>query len=185
MNPLDAVTEAVETLAKALPSLLESCTDPQALDMAELLLTIREARIALLGVEQDTEHTLARAMVADQAVTGTLRVERKRGPERKAWDHDAWKRDVRQNALRAAGLLGAHVYAADGEEAPQGALSDLLRRVQDVHGAAAPKTSATGLRGLGLDPMDYCETSAGKVTVQVYRMADESTPTEGVETDAD
>jgi hypothetical protein len=184
MNPLDAVTDAVDVLAKALPGLLEACTDPQAADMAELLLVIREARTRLYGIEQDTEHTLARAMVADQAVTGTLRVERKRGPERKAWDHDAWKRDVRQNALRGAGLLGAHVITSDGEEAPQGVLSDLLRKVQDVHGAAAPKTSAAGLRGLGLDPMDYCETSAGKVTVQVYRMADESKPTEGGESDA-
>lgn len=184
MNPLEAVTDAVAALAKVLPDLLEQCTDPQATDMAELLLVIREAREALQGVERDTEHTLARAMVADQALTSTLRVERKRGPERKAWKHDEWQRDVRQNALRAAGLLGAHVVTADGEEAPASVLHDLLTRVQSVHGAAAPKTSNAGLRGLGLDPMDYCETSPGKVSVSVYRMADEAAPTEGGEPDA-
>lgn len=182
-NPLDAVTAAVSLLEWALPGLLEQCTDPEATDMAELLLIIREARTKLYGLEQDTEGALAKAMVSDQVLSNTLRVERYRSADRKAWDHEAWQRDVRQQAIRATGLLGAHVVTADGEELPAGVLHDLLAKVQTVHAAAAPKTSkASGLRAFGLSPEDYCTTSPGTPHVKVSRLADETT--EGGETDA-
>lgn len=175
MNPLDAVTEAVATLTEALPALLDACTDPQATDMAELLFVIREARTKLYGLEQDTEAAVAKAMVADEVATSTIRVERYRAADRKAWDHEGWQRDLRQQALRAKGLLGAHVYDANGEELPAGVLHDLLTAVQSVHAAAAPKTSkTTGLRAFGLDPADYCETSPGVRHVRVYRLAEET-----------
>lgn len=171
-NPLDAVTEAVATLEAALPGLLEACTDPQALDVAELLLVIREARTRLYAVEQDTEAALGKAMLSDQALSPTLRVERRRTADRKAWDHETWQRDVRTKALQAAHLKNAQgVITADGEVLPGTVLHDLLRTVESAHGSAAPKVTA--LRALGLDPQDYCETSPGGVKVTVYRMAEE------------
>jgi hypothetical protein len=182
-DPVAAVTDAVGLLERFLPSLLEQCTDPQATDMAEMLLLIREARTRLYGIEQDTEGALAKAMLSDQAITNTLRVERYRSADRKSWDHEAWQRDVRQQALRATGLLGAHLFNMDGEELPAGVLHDLLAKVQTVHAAAAPKTSkASGLRAFGLDPADYCQTSPGVRHVRVSRLADETE--EGGETDA-
>jgi hypothetical protein len=178
-DPVAAVTNAVALLERFLPGLLEQCTDPQATDMAELLLLIRDARTKLYGVEQDTEAALAKAMLSDQVVTNTLRVERYRSAERKAWDHEAWQRDVRQQAIRAAGLQRCHVVTADGEELSTAVLHDLLSAVQMVHAAGAPKTSkATGLRAFGLDPADYCESSPGARHVRIIRMADEAAETE-------
>lgn len=175
MNPLENVTTAVDGLVDATPALLEACTDPQALDMAELLFVIREARTKLYDLERDVQHALARAMVDDLVTTPDLWVERKRSADRKSWDHESWQRDVRQQALRKAGLLGATVISADGEELPAGAVAQVLREVQSVHGAAGPKVSKdAGLRAFGLDPGDYCETSPGGVTVTVRRMADET-----------
>jgi len=172
MNPMHAVTEAVATLQADLPGLLDACTNPQALDVAELLLVIREARETLQGVERDAEAALGKAMLGDQAMSPTLRVERRRTADRTAWDHEGWQRDVRAKALQAAHLKGAQgVLTADGEVLPASVLHDLLRTVEAAHGAAAPKVTA--LRSLGLDPQDYCETSPGGIKVTVYRIAEE------------
>ena len=171
MNPLDAVTAAVDDLTQALPNLLDACTDPQATDLAELFYEIQAARIALLDLERQVEDVLARALPDDMVTTPTLRVERRKSRDRKQWDHDAWQRDVRAQVLRTSGLLGAHVVNADGEELERGALHEVLARVQAVHGAGAPKVTA--LRSLGLDAMDYAETSAGSTHVFVQRMTGE------------
>jgi hypothetical protein len=184
-DPVEGVTEAVHQLEGALPALLEACTDPQATDMAELLLTIREARTALLRVEQDTEAACAKAMLSDQVDDPSgLFVERYRSADRKAWDHEQWQHDVRTKALQAAGLKGAQgVLTANGEVLPAEVLHELLATVQSVHSAGAPKTSKTaGLRAFGLDPADYCETTPGARHVKVQRRV--ATDTEGTETDA-
>ena len=173
MNPLDAVTAAVDDLTQALPNLLDACTDPQATDMAELLAIIRDARVALQGVERDTENACAAAMLGDFAESGTVRVERHRSADRKSWDHDAWKHDVRAKAVQAHGLKGAQgVVTADGEVAPVDVLYGLLDTLQSVHGAAAPKSTA--MKALGLDVRDYCESSPGAWHVRVTRMCDET-----------
>lgn len=167
-DPLAAVTDAVAALEKALPTLLEACTDPQAADMAELLLVVSEARVKLQGVERDAEAACAKAMLSNQLDQGGLFAERYRAAERKAWDHVAWQRDVRAKALQAAGLKGAQgVLTADGEVLDPSVLQDLLARLQSVHGAQAPKTKS--LRELGLDPDDYCERSPGSWHVKVQR----------------
>lgn len=172
-DPVSAVVGSVGWLEVALSELVDACTDPQGTDLAELLVNVREARMKLQGIERDAEAACAKAMLGDYAETTTLRVERSRATDRKAWDHDEWKRDVRAKAVQAAGLKGAQaVITADGEELPAAALWDALATVQGAHGAAAPKTTA--LRALGLDARDYCESSPGPWTVRVTRMADES-----------
>lgn len=173
MNPLDAVTQAVEELEKALPGLLEQCTDPQGADMAELLLMVQQARVALQAVERDAELACAKALLGNMTEAAGLRIERYRSADRKAWNHDDWQRDVRTKALRAAGLLRAQaIITTDGEELDPAVLHDLLRSVQGVHGAAGPKTTA--IRQLGLDPDDYCERSPGAWHVKVHRVVDET-----------
>lgn len=162
---------AVEQLAKAMPALVDACTSPDASDMANLLLDVREARVALYGLEQDLEAQLAKAMMGDDVAAGGVRAERYRARDRKAWDHDAWQRDVRAKVLRSTGLLGAQaVITADGEELPASVLYDALTAAQAVHGAGAPKT--TILRKLGLAAEDYCETSPGTQHVRVFRLAE-------------
>jgi len=172
-DPLAGVVDAVDRLGKALPGLMAECTDPEGTDLAELFVTMLEARKALQALERDTEVACAKAMLDDVAETATLRVERRRGAERKAWDHESWQRDVRNKALQARGLKGAQgVLTADGELLEVGVLHEVLRAVQDAHGAGAPKT--TTLKALGLDVRDYCESSPGAWTVRVTRMADET-----------
>lgn len=178
-DPLAAVTEAVAALEAALPGLLEACTDPEAADVAELLLVVNQARVKLQGVERDAEAACAKAMLSNQLDRGGLFAERYRAADRKAWDHDGWQRDVRAKALQAAGLKGAQgVLTADGEVLDASVLYDLLARLQAVHGAQAPKTKS--LREFGLDPDDYCERSPGAWHVKVQRRVE----TEAGETDA-
>jgi len=171
-DPVAGVTGAVDVLAKALPGLMASCTDPEATDLAELFVTLQDARKALQALERDAELACAKAMLSDLAETPTLRVERSRATDRKAWDHDEWKRDVRAKAVQAHGLKGAQAIITEaGEELPATVLWDVLATLQNAHGAAAPKTTA--LRALGLDARDYCESSPGAWTVRVTRMAKE------------
>lgn len=171
-DPLEHLAHAVRYLAQRLPELREACTDPEATDMAELLAQIQAARTELVALERETEAALVRAMTSDMVCTPRLRVERKRSRDRTAWDHDGWRHDARQQVLRKAGLLGAQVLTKDGELLDKGALHAVLAQVQQVQGSGPPKVTA--LRSLGLDPMDYCETSPGRTTVQVTVLADET-----------
>lgn len=167
------LADAVGDLRDRLEDLLEACTDPAGTDVAELLDAIRAQRVALYGLEQQAEEACAKALLDDMTTTDTLRIERHRTTERKAWDHAGWQRDVRAKVLQAAGLKGAEgVITADGEVLPATVLYDLLSQVEAAHGSAAPKV--TSLRALGLDARDYCESSPGRWTVKVIRMADES-----------
>lgn len=85
----------------------------------------------------------------------------RRGANRKAWDHDTWKHDVRAQVL-ATRQVPAELVDPDTGDLVN--LPTLLAAVQEVHGSTAPRV--TGLKGLGLDPGDYCETTPGPWTVQ-------------------
>lgn len=175
MTPVDPVTglqDAVEALGKAMPDLVAAADDPQALGLARLLFDVREARTALYQLEQDLEGTTAKALMADELQGEGVRVERYRSRDRKEWDHETWRRDVRAKVLRRHGALkAAAVVTADGEPLDVD-LYALLADVQDVHGASAPKVTA--LRQLGLDAADYCKTEPGTAHVRVTRLADET-----------
>lgn len=167
------LTDAVTDLDDTLDALLEACTDPAGTDTAELLDAIRTQRTRLYLLEQQAEEACAKALLDDMTTTDTLRVERHRTTDRKAWDHAGWQRDVRAKVLQAAGLKGAQgVLTADGEVLPATVLYDLLSQVESAHGSAAPKV--TSLRALGLDARDYCETSPGRWSVKVIRLAGET-----------
>lgn len=180
-DPLTDVTAAVDGLVDARDRLMDACTSPDATDLAEFLALVRDARERLYkDVELVLEDACAKAMLGDYAETPTLRVERYRGTDRKAWDHESWQRDVRAKVLRQHGLIGLQgVLTADGEVAPPTVLHEVLRAVEAVHSSAGPKTTA--LRALGLDARDYCESTPGTWKVRVLRMTEETsnTPEEG------
>lgn len=172
-DALHMTATAVAALERDLPDWIDGCTDPEGTDLAELFVTILELRKRLQTVERDVELATAKAMMADEAETPTLRVERRRGAERKAWQHDDWQRDVRAKALQSLGLKGAQgVLTADGEVLPAEVLHQAIALVESAHSAAAPKTGT--LKALGLDARDYCESSPGAWAVRVTRMADET-----------
>lgn len=167
------LTDAVNDLEAQVDALVEACTDPQGTDVAELLDAVRTERVRVQALEGRVEEACARALLDDMTTTPTLRIERHRTTDRKAWDHDAWKRDVRAKVLQAYGMKGAQgVITATGEVIDGAELYDVLAALQDAHGSTAPKTTA--LRALGMDARDYCETSPGRWTVKVIRLADET-----------
>lgn len=172
MSAVEKVTDAVAALGEQLDDLVAASTDPQATDLAAVVETVREARKALTAHERHLEHECARAMLGDYAEGNGVRVERSRGAERKAWDHDSWRHDVRAKVLRAHGLAGAQgVVTADGELVDPTVVHELLAAVQNVHSAGAPKSTA--MKALGLDVRDYCESSPGAWQVRVTRLADD------------
>lgn len=172
-DALSSLTDAVTDLDLQLDYLLDACTDPAGTDVAELLDLIRTERVRLQALEGRAEEAAAKALLDDMTTTDTLRIERHRTQDRKAWQHEDWQRDVRAKVLQAHGLKGAQgVLTADGEVVPASVLHEVLRSVERAHGAAAPKTTA--LRALGLDARDYCESSPGRWTVKVTRMATEA-----------
>lgn len=81
----------------------------------------------------------------------------RRGRDRKAWQHDGWKHDVRERVLDRAGLAGHEVVDTETGELVD--LQTLLTWVQEQHGSTAPRV--TELRKLGLEPDDYCESFPG------------------------
>lgn len=171
---LENLTDAVNDLDAQVGALLEACTDPAGTDVAELLDMVRTERTRLYALEQQVEEAAARALLDDMTTTDTLRIERHRTTDRKAWQHADWQRDVRAKVLQAHGLKGAQgVLTADGEVLEASVLFDLMATLQGAHGSTSPRTTA--LRALGLDARDYCESSPGRWTVKVTRMADENT----------
>lgn len=171
-DPVAAVTAAVADLEAGLDGLVDACTDPQALDVAQLLYDVQAARLKLHDMEREVEGRLAKALMGDQVDGNGLRVERRRSRDRKEWDHDAWRRDVRAKVVQSCGLKGAQgVVTAGGEVLPADVLWRALQTVQDVEASKPPRL--TQLRGLGLDPEDYCSTSPGVVHVAVQRLADD------------
>lgn len=87
-----------------------------------------------------------------------------RTADRKAWDHDDWKRDARRaiqlDLDRRYGETGDLVDLKSGEAMSLGqVLQVAMAEIQEVHGSTAPRTTA--LRRLGLSPDDYCETKRG------------------------
>jgi hypothetical protein len=184
-DPLANLALALNRVENRLPDLTAACTDPHATDMALLLDDLREQSTRLAAIVRDLEVEVAKAMTEDDVRVPGLWVERYRGTDRKAWQHDDWQRDVRRQALRKHGLLGAQgIVNADGEVVDAAeVLHTLLAEVQSVHGSAAPKTRG-GLAAFGLDARDYCESSPGAWHVKVHRQADETETEQEGETDA-
>lgn len=88
--------------------------------------------------------------------------ELRRGKDRKGWDHEDWKRDVRQKVVEAA-LVGRSRVLVDPDTGEELDVTPIVfqavQNAQEVHGSTAPRVGQ--LRALTLDPDDYAETSPG------------------------
>lgn len=86
---------------------------------------------------------------------GVGTVTRRSGSRRTAWDHDALWQD----------LVPAIVQKlAKGGIQPNEVMPNFIAELRK---AVTPSWKVTGLRLLGLDPEEYCETSWGRKTIQL------------------
>jgi len=84
----------------------------------------------------------------------------KRTQDRKAWDHEDWKRDARRAIVQGVPKGLVLLDEDTGETQPLApTLHVLLAEAQEVHGSTAPRSTA--LKRLGLYAADYCESSPG------------------------
>jgi hypothetical protein len=147
--------------------------------------TTMATTVALIATErkrlQDLENTLATALGKNAgkhigALADGARYEVTKSADRKAWDHDDWKRDVRRTVTE--GTLAAYLVPEDmpgclvdqtsGEAVPfRRVIQQALTMAQAVHGSSAPKT--TELRRLGLSASDYCESTPGAWRVEFIK----------------
>jgi len=132
--------------------------------------TIERARRELAQVQAMVALAAGRAvrdrnMPRDGVLPSGEAFEIVRGKDRKAWQHDAWKRDVRARILDATTDLPL-VNPTTGEEVDlRRIVSAAVETAQSVHGSAGPKVTA--LRALRLDPGDYSEGVAGPWAIRV------------------
>lgn len=143
--------------------------DTEALSDDELLAALAAVHDALPRL-RDMERDLAVALGQRQgSIQGNLADGRqftlKRTQDRKAWDHEEWKRDARRAIVRhTTDEMGStiQVLTEDGE-VQEFDLARLLHlavtEAQEVHGSTAPRSTA--LKRLGLYAGDYCESSPG------------------------
>lgn len=147
--------------------------------------------VALIATErkrlQDLENELATALgKAAGKHIGTLadgaRYEVTKSTDRKDWDHDDWKRDVRREVTKAAtaglpeGARLQHTNLATGEVVETtlaGIIQEALAMAQEVHGSTAPRSGA--LKGLGLYASDYATSTPGAWRVNFIK-PDTTTP---------
>jgi hypothetical protein len=134
---------------------------PEAL--AEDVAFLQDVRRKLGEVERDLTIALGRKMGKG---TGTLADGRMftvaRAADRKEWDHDDWKRDVRRQIVDGMGTKNRLVLVdvTTGEDSPQSLeemLYDAIAQAQEVHGSTAPRSRA--LKELDLYASDYCTST--------------------------
>ena len=134
-------------------------------EATRVLADLREAMTTLSQIDAAlVRHLYLTGPHGDIEVEGVGVVKVYRTNDRKDWDHDEWKQDVRAAILEERAIAGSVVDTASGEVID---LYDLLEQVQNVHGAQAPKVTA--LRALGLNPEAYCDERPGKPSVQITR----------------
>lgn len=182
---LRALEHAVTDLGKALEDgIVHVLADDRGrkADVATFAALATVQRQRLQGLENDLATALGQH--AGRHI-GTLadgsRYEVARSADRKAWDHDDWKRDVRREVVaQVAGPLAGgtlqHTNLETGEvtETTLGRiLQEALTLAQNVHGSQAPKSAA--LRTLGLTTSDYCDSTPGPWRVSFIK-PDTTTP---------
>lgn len=161
--------ERVEDVARNLPAAVAhwnaTLTDAEAVNVVAWAQDLRR-----LLADVEAAVTWAASRNASIPKTGTLADGRaytlKRGADRKGWDHDRWKHDVRAAIAsdRGAGMMV--VDESTGEVRPVAqVLLSAIADAQAVHGSTAPKVTA--LKALGLDPDDYAETIPGRWSVVI------------------
>lgn len=167
---LDYIETGLESLAELNGAALEALvlTDQPA-EVVGVLARVQGLRSSLKTLEDAITDKAAHAF---QGRSGTLANGQafsvKRSAARKAWDHDAWKHDVRAAVARELVPADDTVIldAETGETTPvRPLLIQAMDKVQQAQGSSAPKVTA--LKAYGLEADEYCETSAGSWTVSL------------------
>lgn len=124
-----------------------------------LLLGLREVRQGIATAEAYVERAAGQAMRSDLLVVDSaFTAERRKGRDRKEWQHDDVAHAVVQSAL---------VDPTTGELIGD---VDTAWKVRDAFlNAARPEWRIRPLQSMGIDPDDYCISSPGRTTVAVTR----------------
>lgn len=158
------VSRELESIAKVLPGTLSAMTeagdDEAVLDLISWATETRRVVGAILDAAE--EHAGRRLVDREGVMPDGRAYKVRRGQDRKAWDHEGWKHDVRAEVIRRhLPTTDTYVDTTTGEVvdlAP--VLYGLAADLQEVHGSTAPKV--TKLRALGLEVDGYCQTFAGR-----------------------
>lgn len=133
---------------------------------ADAIALIQELRYRLGVSESTAASNLGKAVGVIQGnLSDGRQFTLKRTQDRKEWDHEDWKRDVRRQIVKhTTDEMGStiQVLTEDGEvqEFDLARLLHLaLADAQEVHGSTAPRS--TSLKRLGLYASDYCTSSPG------------------------
>lgn len=180
--------DALVIVGDAMDFLTTSKSEDGLVDLGPAVATVsrlQDVIARLRDVEAAATRRLGQAVLGGQERTGTLADGRpwtlRRTADRKAWQHDDWKRDARKAVIGQVAPQNAGIIDWDtGEERDLGPfLYEVAAAIQEVHGSTAPRTGV--LKALGLDPGNYCETVRGnwKVDTMPASTTTETTTTEG------
>lgn len=167
-EPLARVDSALDDLDALLGKHLDALAkEADTGDLAAVAADMQDARRRLTQLE---------GLVARAA--GQVRHERhgelpgggvydlRRGAIRKAWDHDGWRAKV-LNLTLDQHQVHRDTEVVNTETGEPVDVAAIVQAVQAAHGSTSPKVSI--LKGLGIDPDDYCEATPGPWTFQVTR----------------
>lgn len=163
-----AVTAAISDLNRGSVLTTDDALERLAYDeVAESIAWIQDTRRDLAVLESYLSRRLGSEPGCPDALVlpSGRHAEVMKGKDRKAWDHEAWQRDVRV-AVVGETVFRAYADAETGELVDlTPTLLDVAARIQAVHGSTAPKIRA--LKALSLDADDYSETYPGPFSVKV------------------
>lgn len=160
VNGMGSLVAALENIEKD-PTKAAQGMDSQAL--ADSTALVQDLRYRLGLVERDLAVALGKR---EGKIVGALSDGRQftldRSSDRKEWQHDDWKRDVRRAVVTQT--IGGHPFVVVNQETGQefplaNLLQAALAEAQEIHGAQAPKSTA--LKTLGLYASDYCTSTPG------------------------
>ena len=160
----DALRNLGEQLDPIEDRIADLCTSGAYLHAIELYAEYEALRTAM-GRRLDTLANLIADAMPDRRieVPGVGVVERRQGKERRAWDWDALLPQVTRCYMDPD---GTGEFPTD----PLIAVDRMQAMAEDVIGltpSKAPRLSP--LRGLGIDPDEFCESKPGRVSLQITR----------------
>lgn len=154
------------TLNDLNPEAANACDTGDVEELAHLHVALTKTRQQLATICSTVEAALADVMTDKRLdLDGLPPLERRQGATRKAWDHD-----------RLVPLVVRLALDPDGTgEFPTDPV-DVMDRVVGMLTKVYPFTPSTNprvgeLRALDIDPDEWCETSPGRVSVQIHEEA--------------
>lgn len=157
---LESINASTERVEKDPALAAEGLTEGE---LAAYVALLQDIRSRLGAVERDLTTALGKRV---GKTVGALPDGRQftvdRMADRKEWDHEEWKRDVRRKVVTAhASLLPETlIHPETGEELDvKPILFQAITDAQEVHGSTAPRSRS--LKALGLFATDYCTSTPG------------------------